>query len=70
MRLEWHDDLPQWITSSDVAAYHPASRTIHVRRGLGRRLPGVLLHEMLHWLIDVAGLTEPWHRRLDRGGER
>ena len=65
MHLIFHDTLPEWITSSDIAAYHPASRTIHVRSGLGWRLPRVLAHELTHWLIHVLRLPQNFHHRLD-----
>ena len=69
MRIRFHPELPQWITSSDVAAYHPASGTIHVKKGLGWRLVPVLAHEFTHWAIHVLGLPETFHRRLDSPGE-
>ena len=65
MRIQFHRTLPQWITSSDVAAYHPQSRTIHVRRGLGMRFPRVLAHELSHWAIHALHLPETLHHWLD-----
>jgi hypothetical protein len=65
MRVRFHRTLPQWITSSDIAAYHPASRTIHIRRGLGWRLVPVLAHELTHWAIHALHLPETLHHRLD-----
>ena len=65
MRIQFHNNLPQWITSSDTAAYHPASRTIHVRRGLGCGLLRVLAHELGHWVIHALHLPETLHRLLD-----
>ena len=69
MRIRFHPELPQWITSSDIAAYHPSTCTIHVRTGLGWRLVPVLAHEFTHWAIHVLGLPETFHRRLDSPGE-
>lgn len=66
MRIQFHRELPQWITNSDIAAYHPASRTIHLRRDLGWRLIPVLAHELTHWAIHMLGLPETLHKRLDR----
>ena len=65
MRVRFHNALPQWIVSSDVAAYHPDSRTIHIRRGLGSRLPMVMVHELTHWAIHILHLPETLHHRLD-----
>ena len=67
MKIAFCGELPQWIISSDVAAYHPHSRTIYVRRGLGSSLPGVLAHELCHWAIHALGLPEHLHTKLDRG---
>lgn len=55
-------ELPQWITSSDTAAFHPASNTIYIREDQGLR---VLAHEYGHWLGCLLRLD--WiHRWLDR----
>ena len=63
LRIRIHAELPQWITSSDRAAYHPATRTIHIKRScLSVR---VVLHELCHWFIHCAGLPERFHRALD-----
>jgi hypothetical protein len=43
------DDLPQWIISSDRAAYHPHSRTIYLTSYR------YLMHELGHWVIDIFG---------------
>ena len=64
-RIQTHATLPQWITSSDIAAYHPATRTIHLRRGLGWRTIPVLIHELTHWAIHALHLPETLHHRLD-----
>ena len=39
-------ELPQWIISSDRAAFHPFSNTIYIREDLGWK---TLLHEYCHW---------------------
>lgn len=67
-RIEFHDSLPQWITSSDRAAYHAWSRTIFVRRGLGFwPTARAIAHELTHYAIHALHLPEAWHRRLDGG---
>jgi len=53
--------LPQWIISSDKAAYHPYTKTIYLTKW--RYLP----HELCHWLIDVLKLSKVLHKILDRG---
>jgi hypothetical protein len=44
--------LPQWITSSDRAAYHPAGNTIYLRHDQGFR---TLMHEYGHWFACKVG---------------
>ncbi len=66
MRIRFYKELPQYIISSDIAAYHPNSKTIFIRKGLGLKLPGVLLHELAHWFIHVCKLPETLHRKLDK----
>ena len=66
LHIRTHSSLPQWITSSDIAAYHPESRTIHLRRGLGWKLIPVLGHELTHYAIDILGLPKTLHQRIDR----
>ncbi len=56
-------ELPQWIISSDIAAYHPASNVIYLRRG--RRMIVNLVHEILHHLIEVATRSVKLHRLYD-----
>ena len=46
-KIQRFEELPQWITSSDRAAYHPASNTIYIRNDQGLM---TLLHEYGHWL--------------------
>ena len=63
MRIIFCKELPQWIISSDIGAYHPASRTIYCRQRLGVwRTSQVLLHEFRHYAIHVLRLPESWHR--------
>ena len=72
MKIIIHDEMPQWIRSSDKGAYQPAAKTIHLARylGNGRRVGNLemahtFLHEVCHWFICEAGLDEKWHRWLD-----
>ena len=44
----YHDELPQWIISSELAAYHPYLNIIHIRRDQNK---WVLMHEYCHWFI-------------------
>jgi hypothetical protein len=63
MRIIFCDEIPQHIIASDIAAYHPHSRTIYVRRRLGFwRTVWVLGHELKHCLIHTLHLPESWHR--------
>ena len=61
----WHDKLPEWIASSEYAAYHPYGNAIHIRNDMGLR---TLMHEYTHWLIcSVFGeKMECLHKLLDR----
>ena len=52
MKVVFCKELPQWILSSDKAAYHPWSKTIYTTKV--RYLP----HELMHWLADMTG----WNR--------
>ena len=57
MRLELpavikHDELPQWIMSSETACYHPITNIIHIRKDQGL---WVLIHEYLHWFAHAVG---------------
>lgn len=45
------EELPQWITSSDTAAFHPASNTIYIRIDRGGLKS--LLHEYCHWFFHL-----------------
>ena len=55
------DELPQWITSSDKAAFHPAGNAIYIRKDQCTR---VLLHEYAHWAAWMLNCN--WfHQWLD-----
>lgn len=45
-KIQYYDELPQWIISSDRGAYHAASSTVHIRKG---EPIIILIHELLHW---------------------
>ena len=53
VKINFVDEIPQWITSSNIAAYHPAEKTIWIRNDLGIKTVSVLLHEFLHYFIDI-----------------
>lgn len=46
------EELPQWVISSDTAAYHPRTRTIYLRADQGL---GAFVHELGHHLIHLLG---------------
>jgi len=56
------DELPQWIISSDIAAYHPATQTIWLRSDRGL-MP--ILHEFGHHIIHLCGGKEGAHNLYD-----
>lgn len=74
LKIKLHNELPQWIISSDIAAYHPFTKTIHIRKKLGiRKTISVLIHELLHFLIEEIGqkmsrqdLSNKTHSWIDR----
>lgn len=48
--IQFCDELPQWIISSDIAAYSPDKNTIYIRRHLKiYELFNVIVHELKHW---------------------
>ena len=51
-KIVWHDELPGWIISSDIAAYHPLTKTIHIRNDQGIV---TLIHELIHRILDIVG---------------
>jgi hypothetical protein len=54
-------EIPQWIISSDKAAYHPFSNTIYIRDDMPLR---TWAHEYGHWI--ACCLHSRWlHRWLD-----
>ncbi len=67
MKLKFVNEIPQWIISSDVAAYHPASKTIWIRNNLGWKTIPTLLHELTHWFIHkFLGNNEKLHSEADK----
>lgn len=59
MKIIFCDEIPQWIISSDKAAYHPYSKTIYTTRW--KYLP----HELLHWFFDLVGF-KVGHEIIDK----
>lgn len=53
LKINFVDEIPQWIISSDIAAYHPSERTIWIRNDLGLRTIPTLFHELKHYFIDI-----------------
>ena len=67
MKIKFVNEIPQWIISSDVAAYHPASKTIWIRNNLGWKTIPTLLHELTHWFIHkFLGNNEKLHSEADK----
>lgn len=56
-------ELPQWITSSDYAAYCPTIRTIYLRHG---EEIWVLFHEIGHHIIELLGCNSTIQRAYDK----
>lgn len=54
MKIIIGETLPQWIMSSDKAAYHPPTKTIYIRRDL-KYFILIWIHEIGHYLIDIIG---------------
>lgn len=66
--IKFVDEIPQWIISSDIAAYHPYTKTIWIRNNLGwEKTILILLHELTHWFIDVfLNNSEKYHNKIDK----
>ena len=67
-KVKFVDEIPQWIISSDIAAYHPYTKTIWIRNKLGwGKTILILLHELTHWFIDVfLNNSEKYHNKIDK----
>ena len=60
-------EIPQWIISSDTAAYHPFSKTLCIRNNLGWRTIPILFHELQHWFIYVfLKNNKNFHNKIDK----
>lgn len=67
LKIYFCDELPQWILNSSTGAYHPHSKTIYIRRGFPFfDTVKILLHELLHWLIDVLHCPSSWQYWIDK----
>lgn len=65
--IKFVDEIPQWIISSDIAAYHPHTKTIWIRNNLGWKVIPILLHELTHWFIHVfLNNNEKCHNKIDK----
>lgn len=66
--IKFVDEIPQWIISSDIAAYHPYTKTIWIRNNLWwKKTILILLHELTHWFIDVfLNNSEKYHNKIDK----
>ena len=45
------DELPQWIMSSEIGAYHPRSETIFIKKQSFKEMLITFGHEIMHWFI-------------------
>jgi len=62
-RIEFLEELPDWIDSSDDAAYGPTTRTIYIAVS-GRPkwyVAWCLSHEFGHHVIEVVSGKPSWH---------
>lgn len=67
MKIKFVDKIPQWIISGDIAAYHPATKTIWIRNNLGWKTIPTLTHELAHWFIHkFLRNSEILHNKLDK----
>jgi hypothetical protein len=63
MKVKICNELPQWIISSDKAAYHPYTKTIYIKDGCMR----YIFHELGNWLIDSFLMNkDKYHKMWDR----
>jgi hypothetical protein len=66
MKIKFVNELPQWIISSDIAAYHPKSETIWIRNNLGLGTIPILIHELIHLFIHkFLDNNQKLHNKLD-----
>lgn len=66
-KIKFVNEIPQWIINSNIAAYHPFSKTIWIRNNLGLRTIPVLIHEITHWFIHVCLENNiNLHNKLDK----
>lgn len=63
-KIRFVDEIPQWIMSSDTAAYSPKMNQIWVRRDRW----WMIIHELIHWVAHLTGGTEcRIHKWVDHG---
>ena len=66
-KIKFVNEIPQWIISSSIAAYHPKTKTIWIRNDLGWKTIPILLHELTHWFIDVfLNNNVKYHNKIDK----
>lgn len=61
--------MPDWVISSNDAAYHPYSRTILIRNGLDVskiELVEWILHELTHHIIEITFKKKHYHNIYDK----
>lgn len=67
MKIKFVDEMPQWIIESDIAAYHPHSKTIYMRKNLKWKTIPILFHELQHWFIHIfLRNNKKLHNKIDK----
>ena len=67
LRVKVCDFIPERFVSSQIACYHPWHRTIWIIHQLPRaQFIWTMIHEIGHWLMDLAGAHDRHHDRYDR----
>jgi hypothetical protein len=58
------DEIPDWILSSNTAAYHPRTNKIWIRKDR----PWLIMHELTHWVAHkIWGNGSSIHKWIDHG---
>ena len=67
MKIKFVKELPQWIISSNKAAYHPHSFTIWISTNRSYyEIVKCLIHELGHHLIEITTNSKTIHLLYDK----
>ena len=69
LKFEFYYEMPQWVIPSDVGAYTPGSRTIHIAMKTNRSfkmLVNTIVHELIHHVIEVVDGQPKTHHKFDK----